>query len=116
MTINRTDGIYKVVNGVGAVWRRHRRTIPLEAEEHILDLLLALQPFVVPDAGNSLATNVKEACSDVRTMLEKLSVLANVMPKVNPAAGRDDVDATNTQCTRSSFKIAARIGIGIDPG
>ena len=71
------DAVHKLVNAIGATWRQQRRAVPLVVEEHVLHLLIVLQPFVLPDSAKSTAANVREARSDVRTMLAKMQQLAS---------------------------------------
>ena len=71
----RADALAQIAACVGQVWRRTRRFVPLEVEEHLLDVLLSVQRELMPGAA-SLADNVKGARSQVKTMLDKLALVA----------------------------------------
>ena len=72
----RADALAQIAACVGQVWRRTRRFVPLEVEEHLLDVLLSVQRELMPGAA-SLADNVKGARSQVKTMLDKLALVAD---------------------------------------
>ena len=50
--------------------------MPLDIEESILDVLLLLRSKMIPNAGVSMATNVKEARVEVGDMFHKLACVA----------------------------------------
>ena len=72
----KADVLHQVAATVGKCWRKHRRAMPLDIEESILDVLLLLRSKMIPNAGVSMATNVKEARVEVGDMFHKLSCVA----------------------------------------
>ena len=71
------DVLHKVASTIGKCWKKHRRSLPLDIEESLLDTLLLLQAKLHPTAGASFASNVKEARSEVGTMLQMLARIAS---------------------------------------
>ena len=110
--VAKADAVHKVTNGVGMLWRVHRRSLPLLVEEVVLDLLLALQVHVLPDAKASLAANVQEARTEVQSMLGKL---CNMATREATLAGGSSNNLSATQPSRrgNRHRASAKVSRGV---